>query len=140
MPESASQAGSEPSLAAGESSVLWRRDEAGAPASITFPKAQEDSRAPKVQPPGQLGQAMPPQRHVSRQSALLDNVAPAGADLPKRLPNRQHANGSRPQSATRSGYSQRGEEPSSMPEAKAGELSRSRFFSLGASNSPVVSS
>ena len=101
--------------------MLWRRAEAGPPASMTFPGAREESWAPEGQASGRTGQA-PAQRHVSRASALLDNVAPAAAVLPLRLPARQHADGVKLQPATSSGSSGDVREPPSAPAPLPGKL------------------
>lgn len=82
-----------------DGAVLWRRDSSGPPSSLVFPRAPEEAlEGPSL---GRPGQAAPPQRHVSRASALLDNVAPAAASGIWRPLARQQ-NGSIAQSGTQS--------------------------------------
>lgn len=77
------------------SSILWQRGADGPPTSLEFPRGQQDMPDNRME--GDVGQ-VGPRRHISRSSALLDNVAPAEMPLPHRLPGRQpHVNGSRSQ-------------------------------------------
>ena len=94
------------------SSILWRRGADRPPASLVFPKGQQDM--PDSQKQGGHGQVGQLRRHVTRPSALLDNVAPAGVRHPQRPPSRQpHANGSLAQggAGTASGVTEPDEDP-----------------------------
>ena len=76
------------------SGILWQRGTDEPATSMVFPREQQNIM-PDNQTQGDLGQVGPLRRHVSRSSALLDNVAPAGVPFPQRPPSRQpHVNGS----------------------------------------------
>ena len=95
-PSDAPQSAPGPPAEPAGSSILWQRGADGPPTSLDFPRGQQD--IPESRTEGDPGQVGPLRRHVSRTSALLDNVAPAGMPLPLRLPSRQpHVNGSRSQ-------------------------------------------
>ena len=92
-PSSAPQPATGPSAESNGSSILWQRGADEPATSMVFPRDQQSM--PDSQTQGDLGQAGPPRRHISRSSALLDNVAPAGVPFPQRPPSRQpHVNGS----------------------------------------------
>ena len=108
-----------------DGAVLWRRDSSGPPSSLVFPRAAEE--APKGLSEGQPGQAAPPQRRVSRASALLDNVAPAAANGIWRPLARQQ-NGSTAQSGTLS--AKPAQTPGKSPCRMSSGIFRSRAYAL----------
>ena len=92
-PSKAPQPATGPPAESNGSGILWERGADEPARSMVFPRDQQNM--PDSQTQGDLGEVGPPRRHVSRSSALLDNVAPAGVPFSQRPLSRQpHVNGS----------------------------------------------